>query len=131
MKKSNTEGHPIDRLVGGRVRERRLARGLTQADLAKALGLTFQQIQKYERGANRISASKLWEAALFLEVDLGGFFPSDGQKASAAQMTRGNQPTETAATRAISRLSPCLSLRCQRLALAFILEMKPPGQAKN
>ncbi len=130
MKKSNTKVHPIDRLVGGRVRECRLARGLTQADLARALGLTFQQIQKYESGANRISASKLWEAALFLEVDLGGFFPCDQHKA-AAQTTGGHGPTETAATREISRLSPCLSLHRQRLALAFILEMTPPGQAKR
>ena len=50
----------IDALVGRRVRELRLQLGLTQTQLADAIGVTFQQVQKYERGANRISASKLW-----------------------------------------------------------------------
>jgi transcriptional regulator with XRE-family HTH domain len=50
----------IDALVGRRVRELRLQLGLTQTQLANAIGFTFQQVQKYERGSNRISASKLW-----------------------------------------------------------------------
>ena len=50
----------IDALVGRRVRELRLQLGLTQTQLADAIGVTFQQVQKYERGSNRISASKLW-----------------------------------------------------------------------
>lgn len=53
----------IDVLVGQRVRQLRLELGLTQTQLADAIGVTFQQVQKYERGANRISASKLWRIA--------------------------------------------------------------------
>jgi transcriptional regulator with XRE-family HTH domain len=60
--------HPVDIAVGARVRTARVARGLSQAALAEQLGLTFQQVQKYERGANRISASKLVEIARTLEV---------------------------------------------------------------
>ncbi len=68
------QGHAVDRHVGARVRQRRKAIGMNQAELALSLGLTFQQVQKYERGLNRISASKLWETARALEVSTGWFF---------------------------------------------------------
>ena len=60
--------NPIDIMVGARVRAARITKGVSQTALADALGLTFQQVQKYERGANRISASKLVEIARSLEV---------------------------------------------------------------
>lgn len=66
--------HPVDTHVGGRVRLRRIFLGYSQEKLAHALGLTFQQIQKYERGANRISSSKLFELARLLDVPVGFFF---------------------------------------------------------
>ena len=65
---------PIDVAVGARVRTRRRWLGMSQTHLADALGLTFQQIQKYERGANRISASKLYEAARLLQSPVAYFF---------------------------------------------------------
>jgi len=68
------EIHPIDRLVGQRVRLARLARGLSQTKLASSLGVTFQQLQKYEKGTNRISASKLFEIARTLDIEIGSFF---------------------------------------------------------
>lgn len=69
--------HPIDVRVGQRVRERRKVLGITQDRLAQALDLTFQQVQKYERGVNRMSASKLFEAAQVLEVPVNWFFDGD------------------------------------------------------
>jgi transcriptional regulator with XRE-family HTH domain len=60
--------------VGARVRMRRRFLGLTQQALAESLGLTFQQVQKYERGANRVSASKLYEIARTLHVPVPYFF---------------------------------------------------------
>jgi transcriptional regulator with XRE-family HTH domain len=66
--------NPIDRHVGLRIRMRRKALGLSQERLADAVGLTFQQIQKYERAANRVSASKLWEIARALEAPIGFFY---------------------------------------------------------
>lgn len=71
---SDAHSHPTDQHVGVRLRMRRREAGLTQAALAEALGLTFQQIQKYERGVNRVSASKLFEAAHVLGVSVGYFF---------------------------------------------------------
>jgi len=66
--------HPVDMHVGHRVRLRRIFLGYSQDKLARALGLTFQQVQKYERGANRISSSKLFELARLLDVPVGFFF---------------------------------------------------------
>ncbi len=66
--------NPIDLHVGFRIRLRRKALGITQEKLAEALGLTFQQVQKYERAANRVSASKLWEVAQALSTSVGFFY---------------------------------------------------------
>ena len=66
--------NPIDVHVGLQVRLRRKELKISQEKLAEALGLTFQQVQKYERGANRISASKLYEIARALQVPIGWFF---------------------------------------------------------
>jgi transcriptional regulator with XRE-family HTH domain len=64
----------VDRHVGSRVRLRRMLLGLTQEKLGEALGLTFQQVQKYEKGTNRIGASRLQQIAQFLEVEIAYFF---------------------------------------------------------
>ncbi len=66
--------HPVDYHVGKRVRLRRIMLGQSQTTAANAIGLTFQQLQKYERGANRISASKLWELAKHFNVPVSFFF---------------------------------------------------------
>ena len=65
---------PVDVHVGRRLRMRRKDLGYSQQALADALGLTFQQVQKYEGGANRISASKLHATAMFLKTPIGFFF---------------------------------------------------------
>ncbi len=65
---------PVDMHVGKRVRIRRRLLDMSQADLGVAIGLTFQQIQKYERGANRISASVLFQLSEALEVPISFFF---------------------------------------------------------
>ena len=75
--KPETQRHPIDMAVGARIRLTRKARGVSQQALAEAVGLTFQQIQKYERGANRVSASKLAEIAAFLQVPVSELFGTD------------------------------------------------------
>lgn len=65
---------PVDIHVGARVRLRRTLLGMSQDTLGKALGLTFQQVQKYERGANRMGSSRLFKIAHILEVDVAYFF---------------------------------------------------------
>ena len=66
--------NPVDRHVGLRIRMRRKELGLSQERLAEAVGLTFQQIQKYERAANRVSASKLWDLARALKTNISYFY---------------------------------------------------------
>jgi transcriptional regulator with XRE-family HTH domain len=64
----------IDRRLGQRVRARRLEMGMSQERLAFLLGVTFQQVQKYEKGKNRIAASRLFDIASALEIPVNGFF---------------------------------------------------------
>jgi transcriptional regulator with XRE-family HTH domain len=66
--------NPVDVHVGGRVRLRRTLLGMSQEKLGEALGLTFQQVQKYERGANRIGASRLWDLSRVLDCPVQFFF---------------------------------------------------------
>jgi len=66
--------HPVDVHVGKRVRHRRWMVGMTQQQLGEAVGIKFQQIQKYETGMNRVSASRLWDIAHALDVDVRFFF---------------------------------------------------------
>ena len=66
--------HPVDTHVGSRVKLRRKLMGLNQAQLGDAVGLTYQQVQKYERGANRMGASRLYQFSQFLDVPVSFFF---------------------------------------------------------
>jgi transcriptional regulator with XRE-family HTH domain len=66
--------NPVDRHVGSRLRMRRMMLGMSQGKLGDALGLTFQQVQKYEKGTNRISASRLQQSADILQVPVTFFF---------------------------------------------------------
>ncbi|SON56081.1 anaerobic benzoate catabolism transcriptional regulator [Hartmannibacter diazotrophicus] len=66
--------HPIDRIVGRNVRMMRALRGMSQTALGQQVGVTFQQIQKYEKGTNRVSASMLFEIAKVLDADVKSFF---------------------------------------------------------
>jgi transcriptional regulator with XRE-family HTH domain len=64
----------IDRSIGARIRERRNELGVTQRELADAVAVTFQQVQKYEEATNRITAGRLYEFANVLDVEIGYFF---------------------------------------------------------
>lgn len=73
----------VDVFVGQRLRELRMLAGLSQSDVASALGLTFQQLQKYERGFNRVSASRLYKLAQFFRVPVSVFFERLEERAGA------------------------------------------------
>ena len=81
------EPNPIDVHVGNRIRLRRTLLGLSQEKLASMLGLTFQQVQKYERGMNRVGASRLWDISKVLETPIS-FFYEDMDKSVAQQSPR-------------------------------------------
>ena len=79
--------HPVDVHVGKRIRHRRWMNGTTQQQLAEAVGIKFQQIQKYETGMNRVSASRLWDIANVLNVQVSFFFEGIDDSAQKAEST--------------------------------------------
>jgi transcriptional regulator with XRE-family HTH domain len=82
--------HPVDKYVGGRIRMRRLMLDVSQSKLANALGVTFQQVQKYEKGTNRVSASRLQQISTFLQVPIPFFF--EGLPAPKGSKTKSDAP---------------------------------------
>jgi transcriptional regulator with XRE-family HTH domain len=82
--------HPVDVHVGKRIRHRRWMNGTTQQQLAEKVGIKFQQIQKYETGMNRVSASRLWDIAAALGVPISFFF--EGLESAAVVETVADMP---------------------------------------
>jgi len=128
------EPHPVDRHVGRRVQEKRLDLGLTQTALARAVGVSFQQVQKYEKGANRVSASKLFEMAEFMKVDIPFFFqgfhdaqPGVGEEEAPGFDHEHKPPNHSVE---IARLAPRLPARNQKLILDMMREMLGEGADK-
>jgi transcriptional regulator with XRE-family HTH domain len=85
--------NPIDKHVGSRVRMRRMMLAMSQEKLGEALGVTFQQIQKYEKGTNRISASRLQQSADMLQVPVAFFFEDAPNVPGAAPQVTGKAPS--------------------------------------
>ena len=88
------QGNPTDPLVGNRVRLRRLLIGMSQERLGELLGLTFQQIQKYEKGVNRIGAGRLWDISRILGAPVPYFFED---AANHTASSRGFSENESSA----------------------------------
>lgn len=92
----NGDPNPIDIHVGRRLRVRRIELGITQEKLGATLRITFQQVQKYENGINRLGASRLFDAARALNVEVGYFFDGlDGEGDSLTQIPQENLRAET------------------------------------
>ncbi|MGD0143510.1 MAG: helix-turn-helix transcriptional regulator [Rhizomicrobium sp.] len=83
------DGSEVDRHVGERIRRRRAEMGLTQEDLGRVLEISYQQIQKYETGANRISAGRLFEVASALSADVAYFFDGYAGSKPASALPHG------------------------------------------
>jgi transcriptional regulator with XRE-family HTH domain len=88
--------NPIDKHVGSRVRMRRMMLGMSQEKLGDALGLTFQQVQKYEKGTNRIGASRLQQIAQILQVQVSFFFEGAPHSPGRGGMSEAPSPAYVA-----------------------------------
>lgn len=119
-----SDPNPIDVEVGARLRVLRKLRGLSQSDLAERLGLTFQQVQKYERGANRISASKLWQVAEILKVPVSELF-GDPNPAEGG----GDQGVGPVAEADLLRAWNMIQNEPQRRAVLNLVRSMGPGKA--
>src|SRR2546421_12964750 len=101
---------PVDIEVGQRIKIQRLAAGLSQTELGENIGVTFQQVQKYEKGANRVGAGRLTQVARVLGVSVSAFF--DTERSGRAPAARGLESEYLAApgafqlVRAYARISP-------------------------
>ncbi len=87
----------VDAHVGRRLRQRRIALGISQEQLGNELGLTFQQIQKYEKGQNRISAGRLYKLSTILSVSVGFFFEGLSNSDTADKQRRAPREVEVQA----------------------------------
>ena len=119
MIENKKKPNPIDIHVGSRIRLRRTMLGMSQEKLGEALGITFQQIQKYEKGTNRISAGRLQRIAAILEVPVSVFFADANPPAGGAESLFDLVDTGSALRllRAYSRIpNPALKLALTTLA---------------
>ena len=98
---AGTRSSKVDGHIGRRVRERRLSLSMSQTKLADALGISFQQVQKYEIGGNRVAASRLWDMAKALEVDVEYFFEGIQKRAK-----RKAQPRKSSTAAKAKRTKP-------------------------
>ena len=114
--------HPIDRYVGSRIKWRRKMLGKTQKDLAHVPELSYQQIQKYEKGSNRISSSVLWYIAQALDVDMDYFFERLPSPRSSSR--------RAAEERAEFKMDPLSKPDTLKLALEFERIMDPAARRK-
>jgi transcriptional regulator with XRE-family HTH domain len=124
---------PVDVQIGQRLRQKRWLSRMTQQQLADAVGIRFQQIQKYESGANRISAARLWRMAQALDVPISFFYAGiDGAEAELA--SGGDARVDSKETFELVRAYYALSepARRQMLALAQTLndELKPAAHIR-
>ncbi|XDZ65038.1 helix-turn-helix domain-containing protein [Alphaproteobacteria bacterium LSUCC0684] len=93
-----TNNNAVDVHVGQRIRRRRTLLGMSQEQLGKELNVTFQQVQKYERGSNRVSASRLWDISQILDVDISFFFDemtSETKARSPRRVSLGGSEAES------------------------------------
>lgn len=107
--------HPIDIYVGSRIRLQRIMRGLTQSEVAKLVGISFQSVQKYERGENRVSASRLHEFAAALGVAEQYFFDGVGAETPSANELRTPPASAVEGKELHRQLAAVLSIDDKRL----------------
>lgn len=110
-----------DAWVGARIALRRAALGLSQTDLARRIGVSFQQLQKYENGSNRISASRLHRIALALGAPVGDFFPPAQIESASPDLGVLRFMTATREGRAVAEAFPLIEDRRCRAAVARIV----------
>ncbi|MEC7763114.1 MAG: helix-turn-helix transcriptional regulator [Pseudomonadota bacterium] len=111
--------HPIDVEIGRRIRDERVSAGFTQKQLSALIGVKFQQLQKYETAANRVSGSRLWLIAKALSVPVSCFMPDDAEISVASNET---EPGNARLMRDILRLEPRLRREVARFVHAISTE---------
>ena len=122
--------HPVDVMVGKRVRLRRLQLSLSQTELAQKLGLTFQQVQKYEKGTNRVSCSRLSEISEVLDVPITLFFSDKLETKAEVAVAEQLEPSQLKdGLRLITAFGQIGETQTRKKLLALVESMVPAGKA--
>ena len=110
---------PLDAMVGAKIRMSRIDRGMSQTALAEKIGVSFQQVQKYEKGSNRIGASRLAQIAAVLGISVGDLFGTSREKTAASNLPVHllGEPGVSRVIKAYVRTNPRV-----RLAIAKLVE---------
>jgi len=127
-RRKSDKPNPIDVHVGSRVRLRRTLLGMSQEKLGEAIGLTFQQVQKYERGANRIGASRLYDLSRVLDVPVSFFFDDLNPEAAAAALAESGAAASDGANQ---RYEPDPMMRRETLELVRAYYRIPDSQIRR
>lgn len=126
-RRKSDKPNPVDVHVGSRVRLRRTLLGMSQEKLGEAIGLTFQQVQKYERGANRVGASRLYDLSRVLDVPVSFFF--DDMKPETAES--GRQESSNAIESTMAHDEPDPTMRRETLELVRAYYRIPDAQIRR
>ncbi len=126
----------VDRKIGQRVRARRLEIGMSQERLAELLGVTFQQVQKYEKGVNRIAASRLHDIAASLDMPVGRFFEGlGGSRAGGVAESGKNYIDDALATpegaQLIALFASIRSIKVRRRVVELVRALAEEGDGKR
>ena len=118
--------HPIDVHIGKRLRQRRSLLGMSQGRLGAAIGVTFQQVQKYERGANRIGAAQLFEVSRVLDIPIAFFFDGAGALSFTSRARKAASPANDRETLHLVR--DFFRIRDRQVRLSVARMVKAFGQ---
>lgn len=122
-KPSNKSASRVDKLVGRNIRVHRLVRGLTQEGLGEKLGVTFQQIQKYEKGTNRVGSGRLYQIAGLLEVPVTAFFEGGETQTTVRNSSPYDLLADPVSLRMVQAFSELADQKTRRAVLALVESM--------
>jgi len=123
---SNKSATKIDKHVGTNIRLHRLAAGLTQEELGAKLGVTFQQVQKYEKGTNRVGSGRLFQIAELLEMPVKSFFAGNAQQKELHASSPFDPLTDPLTMQMAREFGKMKDNKMRRAILAVVEAMVPP-----
>jgi transcriptional regulator with XRE-family HTH domain len=122
-KTSNKSATKIDKLIGEKIREERLKKGLSQEALAAKLGITFQQVQKYEKGTNRVGSGRLYEIAELLGAPVASFFEAEIKSKTARKSSPFDLLADETSLRMVQEFSKIGDVKLRRAVLGLVERM--------
>ena len=125
---SNKSATKIDKLVGRNIRVHRLAKDMTQEALGEKLGVTFQQIQKYEKGTNRVGSGRLYQIATIFEVPVTAFFEGGDAPTTLKNSSPFDLLSDPVSLRMVQAFAEISDIKTRRAVLALVETMNSPGK---